>query len=61
MTRDKISNIFRSNGFYIAFSIIAAIFLWTYVVFLRSDTMTVNINNAPVVVTGQEELVLGWA
>ena len=56
MTRDKITKMFSSNVFYIVFSIIAAIFLWIYVVFLRSGTMSMDISNVPVVVTGQEEL-----
>lgn len=56
MTREKLFKIFNSNGFYIAFSIFAAICLWTYVSFLQKDTISSKFVNVPVVVTGQETL-----
>ena len=56
MTREKLTKVFNSNAFYIAFSIIAAILLWTYIAFIHNDTMTVSIKNAPVVVEGVDEI-----
>ena len=56
MRTDKLTDIFRSKGFYIAFSIFVAILLWTYVAVINNDTMSVEINGAPVIMTGQSEL-----
>lgn len=54
--KEKLSKLINSNGFYVAISIAAAVFLWFYVAFLDNGNMTVSFKGVPVIVTGEEEL-----
>lgn len=51
--KEKLSKLINSNGFYVAISIAAAVFLWFYVAFLDNGNMTVSFKGVPVIVTGR--------
>ena len=56
MIREKINSILKSKSFYVVFSIVASIALWTYVAYAQNPDVTVPIGGIPVEFTGEDVL-----
>ena len=56
MIRDKLRVILNTKAFYIIFSIVASIALWSYVTYVQNPDQTLTVGSIPVEFVGQDKL-----
>lgn len=56
MIREKINSILKSKSFYVIFSIVASIALWTYVAYVQNPDVTIPVSGIPIEFVGNDVL-----